>query len=93
MGVSVPLLRFCYTFLAMTLNRFLLPVSIFSTIFFQVDEAVKAAQNDPIAPIETLYTDVYHNTPKQFIRCATLDDSIVQPHATSAEALKAAGFA
>lgn len=54
-----------------------------------MDEAVKVAQKDSVAPAEILYADVYCNTPKQFIRCATLDTSLVQPFATSAEALKA----
>lgn len=57
----------------------------------EVDQAAKAAQNDPVAPIEALYTDIYCNTPKIFIRGVTLDDSGEQPYANSAELLKAKG--
>ena len=55
----------------------------------EVDEAGKAAQKDPVAPIEALYTDIFANTPKQFVRCATLEDSVIQPYTTSAELLEA----
>lgn len=55
----------------------------------EVDAATKSAENDPIAPLEILYADVYANTPNQFVRGVTLEGSSVQAYATSAEAIKA----
>lgn len=54
----------------------------------EVDAAAKAAHSDPVVSPEALYTDVYHNTPPQFIRGVTLDDSIVQPYVSSEQLLK-----
>lgn len=32
-----------------------------------VDDALKVATTDEMLPVEALYTDIYHNTPKQMV--------------------------
>ncbi|PIC44185.1 hypothetical protein B9Z55_004639 [Caenorhabditis nigoni] len=59
----------------------------------EVDEALKIATSDGVLPPEALFTDIYHNTPAQEIRGATIDETIVQPYKTSAHLLKAIGRA
>lgn len=56
-----------------------------------VDEAVKSATSDGVLPPEALYADIYANTPNQWIRGATIDDSLVQPFKTTVELLKSQG--
>ncbi|PAV72260.1 hypothetical protein WR25_00073 [Diploscapter pachys] len=58
-----------------------------------VDDALKVATTDEMLPAEALYTDIYHNTPKQMVRGATIDETIPQPYLNSQELLKAIGRA
>lgn len=53
----------------------------------QVDAAVKQAHTDKEAPVEMLLTDIYYNTPAQYVRCTTED--VLQQYVTSEEAFKA----
>jgi hypothetical protein len=44
-----------------------------------VDEAAKQAVTDDLLDAQAIYTDIYANTPAQFVRGATIDHSCVQP--------------
>uniref|UniRef100_A0A183D8R9 E1_dh domain-containing protein n=1 Tax=Gongylonema pulchrum TaxID=637853 RepID=A0A183D8R9_9BILA len=57
----------------------------------EVDEAVKVAHTEPALPREGLYCDIYHNTPPQYVRGITLDESIIQPYCRTEDLLKKLG--
>uniref|UniRef100_A0AC34FP61 Dehydrogenase E1 component domain-containing protein n=1 Tax=Panagrolaimus sp. ES5 TaxID=591445 RepID=A0AC34FP61_9BILA len=54
-------------------------------VYKEVEEAVKLAREDDELPMEGLYTDLYKNTPPQFIRGATKNESLQQPFTTTSE--------
>uniref|UniRef100_A0A7E4VYU1 Pyruvate dehydrogenase E1 component subunit alpha n=1 Tax=Panagrellus redivivus TaxID=6233 RepID=A0A7E4VYU1_PANRE len=58
----------------------------------EVDDAVMHAHQDGVLPWEGLYTDLYHNTPPQFIRGCITEESIVQPYTNSSELVKKLGL-
>ena len=57
----------------------------------EVDEAVKIATSEGVLPPEALYADIYSNTPPLEIRGVTIDDTVVQKYATTAEILRKLG--
>lgn len=60
-------------------------------LLFQVEEGINIARNEPPVPLESLYCDIYHNTPPQYVRGVTLDDSVVQKHCRTEDLLKSLG--
>lgn len=58
----------------------------------EVDEAVLHAHEDGVLPWEGLYTDLFHNTPAQFIRGCITEESLVQPYTTTSDLLKKLGI-
>ncbi|GMT14365.1 hypothetical protein PFISCL1PPCAC_5662 [Pristionchus fissidentatus] len=57
----------------------------------EVDDAVTRATTDGVLPAEALYSDIYHNTPAQMIRGATIDETITQPFLRTEDVLKSIG--
>uniref|UniRef100_A0A915ALK5 Pyruvate dehydrogenase E1 component subunit alpha n=1 Tax=Parascaris univalens TaxID=6257 RepID=A0A915ALK5_PARUN len=53
----------------------------------EVDAAVKQAHTDKESPVEMLLTDIYFNTPAQYVRCTT--ENVLQQYVTSEDAFKA----
>uniref|UniRef100_F1L1M2 Pyruvate dehydrogenase E1 component subunit alpha n=1 Tax=Ascaris suum TaxID=6253 RepID=F1L1M2_ASCSU len=53
----------------------------------EIDAAVKQAHTDKESPVELMLTDIYYNTPAQYVRCTT--DEVLQKYVTSEEAVKA----
>ncbi|EFO24481.1 pyruvate dehydrogenase E1 component [Loa loa] len=54
----------------------------------EVDAAVNIARTEPSLPPESLYCDIYHNTPPQYVRGVTLDESVVQKHCRTEDLIK-----
>ncbi|MCP9263649.1 Pyruvate dehydrogenase E1 component subunit alpha [Dirofilaria immitis] len=54
----------------------------------EVDAAVNVARTEPPLPPESLYCDIYHNTPPQYVRGVTLDESVIQKHCRSEDLIK-----
>ncbi|CAG9540724.1 unnamed protein product [Cercopithifilaria johnstoni] len=57
----------------------------------EIDEAVNVSRTDPPLPLESLYCDIYHNTPPQHVRGVTLDQSAVQKYCRTDDLLKSLG--
>lgn len=58
----------------------------------EVDEAVKVATSETVLPLESLYADIYHNTPPLKIRGTTWEETVVQPYTTTAEIVSKMGY-
>ncbi|EJW85279.1 pyruvate dehydrogenase E1 component subunit alpha type I [Wuchereria bancrofti] len=58
----------------------------------EVDAAVNIARTEPPLPPESLYCDIYHNTPPQYVRGVTLDESVVQKHCRTEDLMKSLGL-
>ncbi|VDM95315.1 unnamed protein product [Thelazia callipaeda] len=58
----------------------------------EVDAAVKVAHNEPPLPPESLYCDIYHNTPPQYVRGVTLDESVIQKHCRTEDLMREMGL-
>ena len=58
----------------------------------EVDDAVTRATTDGVLPNEALYADIYHNTPPQVVRGATLEETFPQPYTRTEDLLKANGL-
>ncbi|KJH47752.1 pyruvate dehydrogenase E1 component, alpha subunit [Dictyocaulus viviparus] len=54
----------------------------------EVDEAVNVANTAALLPPEGIYSDIYHNTPPQLVRSATIDESRVQTHLRTEDFVK-----
>lgn len=57
-------------------------------LLFQVEEAVLVARNEPPPPLDSLYSDIYHNTPPQFVRGATVEKSQMQKYCRTGDLVK-----
>ncbi|VDK81150.1 unnamed protein product [Onchocerca ochengi] len=58
----------------------------------EVDAAVNIARTEPALPTESLYCDIYHNTPPQYVRGVTLEESAVQKHCRTEDLMKSLGL-
>lgn len=52
---------------------------------------MKIATTEDVLPKEALYSDIYANTPPLEIRGVTINDTVVQQYATTAELLQKLG--